>query len=444
MEKKKLKSNLFLLALPIAVQNLIAFMANAIDTIMIGQVSETAFSGTSLANQVFFIITLILSGIAGGSNVLISQYWGRKDKDSIYKVLAYTYRFVLGFVSIVTIFSFFFPDVVLKIFSNDSQLIEQGSIYLRSVCLSYVFFAISTITVQILRSVHEVKISMISSLTALLCNATLNYLLIFGKFGFPELGIMGMGIATTIARGVELIVVLVYVYCFEKNLILRIHKLRYLDHDIRRLFYHKCGPVCANEAMWSLGESCIVMIIGRLGAGVVMAMGIYNVITQLSSVLMDGLDSAACVLIGNTLGAKKFDELHVLRKYFKRLSMIVGGIDGILMLCSIPIVMVIYPMNNETQALAKQILLLGAMIEFFKAYQCMNMMGILRGGGDVKFACINDIIFLWGLALPLGLICATIWHMPFAIVFLAIKSDQIVKCFTSEIRIQKNHWMKAI
>lgn len=439
-----LKKSLFILALPIAIQNLVAFFGNAVDTVMIGQVSEVAFSGTSLANQVFFIMTLILSGIAGGSNVLISQYWGRKDRESIYKVLAYTYRFAIGFVVCIVIFSFFFPTTVLKIFSNNPELIEQGSIYLRSVCLSYLFFTISTITVQVLRSVQVVKIAMISSIIALACNAVLNYLLIFGNFGFPELGLTGAGIATTIARFIELAVVAVYVYQYDKNLELRIHKLRHLDKNVRQLFIQKCGPVCANEAMWSLGESCVVMIIGRLGTSVVMAMGIYNVITQLSSVLMNGLNSAACVMIGNTLGAKKFDELQTLRGYFQRLSLFVGGMDGVIMLLSIPIALGVYPMNEETQLLAKQILSVGAVIEFFKAFQCMNMMGILRGGGDVKFACMNDIIFLWGLALPFGFICANVFELPFILVFIAIKSDQVVKCLTSEWRIRKNHWMKAI
>lgn len=444
MEKKLLKKSLFVLALPIAVQNLIAFFANAIDTVMIGQVSEIAFSGTSLANQIFFIITLILSGIAGGSNVLISQFWGRKDKESIFKVLAYTYRFAIGFTLFMALFSFFFPEIVLKIFSNNLDLIEQGSIYLRYVCLSYTFFAISTITVQVLRSVRVVKIAMISSLTALITNATLNYVLIFGNFGFPELGLMGAGIATTIARGIECALVIIYVYRFENKLQIRLSKLRKLDPHIRKLFFHKCGPVCANEAMWSLGESCVVMIIGRLGPNVVMAMGIYNIIGQLSSVLMNGLNSAACVMIGNTLGAKKIDELNSIKGYFQKLSMLIGGMDGILMIACIPIVFMLYPMNEQTQALTKQILILGAVIEFFKAIQCMNMMGILRGGGDVKFACMNDIIFLWGLALPLGFVFATILHLPFVIIFIAIKSDQIVKCLTSEWRIRKNHWMKAI
>lgn len=444
MEKKQLKRSLFVLALPITIQNLVAFLGNAIDTVMIGQISEIAFSGTSLANQVFFIITMILSGIAGGSNVLISQYWGRKDRKSIYHVLSYTYRFALGFVCLIVFFSFFFPTTVLKIFSNDAQLIEQGSLYLRYVCLSYLFFAISTITVQILRSVHEVKISMISSIIALVCNALLNYVLIFGNFGFPKLGLMGAGIATTIARLIELCAVMIYVYRYEKNLHLRLHKLKALDKDVLRLFFQKCGPVCANEAMWSLGESCVVMIIGRLGPSVVMAMGIYNVIAQLSSVLMNGLDSAACVLIGNTLGARRLDDLHILRSYFQKLSLMIGGFDGMLMLGSIPIAFLMYPMNEQTRAITLQILILGAIIEVFKAFQCMNMMGILRGGGDVKFACMNDIIFLWGLALPLGFICAVLLKLPFAIVFFAIKSDQIVKCITSEWRIRKNHWMKAI
>ena len=444
MEKKQLKRNLALLALPIAAQNLVAFFANAIDTVMIGQLSETAFSATSIANQVFFIITLILSGIAGGSNVLISQYWGRKDKESIYKVLALTYRAALVFVGIVTLIALFFPVQILSLFTTDTALIQLGSEYLQFVAISYLFFCISTVTVQILRSVHAVKISMIASLIALGFNALLNYMLIFGNFGMPALGVKGAAIATTIARLIELMVVVIYVYFIDKKLEIRLYKLKSVDKDMLKLFIQKCGPVTSNEAAWSIGESCVVMIIGRMGANEVMAIGLYNVIAQLSNVLMNGLDSAACVLVGNTLGARKIDDLQDLRKYFQRLSKLIGLIDGLLMLLAIPVVLQVYPMNPTTQSMVKIILMMGAVIEVFKSIQCMNMMGILRGGGDVKFACMNDILFLWFFSLPLGFIFANWLHLPFPFVFIAIKSDQIIKCFTSELRIRSNKWMKTV
>lgn len=444
MEKKQLKITMAQLALPIAVQNLVAFFANAIDTVMIGQLSELAFSATSLANQVFFVVTLVLSGIAGGSNVLISQYWGRKDRESIYKVLALTYRIAFIFVGAVSAFSLFFPTQVMAIFTNEKMLIDLGSQYLQIVALSYLFFCFSTITVQVLRSTHEVKISMIASLVALGVNTALNYTLIFGNFGAPALGLRGAAIATTIARLVEFIIVVIYIYAFEKNLKIRFHKIIFVDKNIIPIFIRKCGPVTANEAAWSIGESCVVMIIGHMGAEEVMAVGIYNVITQLSSVLMNGIDSAACVLIGNTLGTKNIEALQLLRKNFQKLSWLIGLLDGLIMICAIPIVLKIYPMNDITQHLTSTILVLGSIIEIFKSAQCMNMMGILRGGGDVGFACMNDIVFLWLCALPLGYLCANIFHLSLPFVFIAIKSDQILKVFTSEARIRTNKWMNIL
>lgn len=441
---KQIRRTTLAIAFPIAIQNLVAFIANMVDTIMIGQISETAFASTSLANQLFFIITLVISGIAGGSNVILSQMWGRKDKDGMFKILAYTYRMVLLFVILMAFFAILFPEQVMQIFTSEIEMILIGSKYLRIVGISYLFFSISATTVHILRSANIVKIAMISSTIALSLNVVLNYLLIFGNFGFPKLGVQGAAIATTIARLIELCVILIYVYFIEKELQLRIHKLIPLDKNYRQVFIKNCTPVALNELMWSSGESMVVMIIGRMGTSAVAAIGIYNVVAQLSNVLMNGFDSAACIMIGNTLGAKKIKELHYQKKFFQKLSLGIGLFDGLIMLLAIPVVLMIYNIANTTQDILIKIMLLGAFIEVFKSMQCMNMMGILRGGGDVKFAALNDIIFLWFFSLPIGYLCAFVWEMPFPMVFMVIKSDQIIKYITSSYRIHGNQWMNYI
>ena len=441
---KNYKRTLLLLSLPIAAQNLVAFVANLVDTVMIGQLSETSFAATSLANQVFFIITLVISGISGGSNVILSQMWGRQDKEGMYKILAYTYRASIIFVLIVAFLAIAFPDAIMHLLTSDQELIRIGAQYLRIVGISYLFFGISSTTIQILRSANVVKISMISSFTALIVNMFLNYCLIFGNFGFPQLGVQGAAIATVIARFVELLVVLFYIYHVEDQLQLRIYKIKKTNHIYWHSFVSNCAPVAFNELMWSLGESMVVMIIGRMGLSMVSAISIYNVLTQLSNVLMNGFDSAACVMVGNTLGVKDYDLLHKQIKVFKRLAIIIGIIDGLFMICSIPATFVIYKISEETKNVLISILLLGSIIEVFKSMQCMNMMGILRGGGDVRFAALNDIIFLWLLVLPLGYLGAFVLHWHYLLVFFCIKSDQIIKYFTSEWRTRQSNNLKYI
>lgn len=439
-----IKKTMIAIAFPIAVQNLVAFIATMVDTIMIGRISETAFAATSLANQTFFIITLVISGIAGGSNVILSQMWGRQDKEGMFKILAYTYRVVIMFVLIIAMFAIFFPQLVMSIFTSNSEMILIGEQYLRIAGFSYLFFAISSITVQVLRSANIVKIAMTSSLIALSLNVILNYLLIFGEFGFPALGVQGAAIATTIARFTELCVVIYYIYFVEKDLCIRMHKLLYLDKSYRHLFFKNCTPVALNEFMWSFGESMVVMIIGRMGTSAVAAIGIYNIIAQLSNVLMNGFDSAACIMIGNTLGSKNLKELQLQKKYFQRLSLGIGIFDGLIMIMSIPIVLMLYNISSGSQDILIKIMLIGSIIEVFKSMQCMNMMGILRGGGDVKFAAMNDIVFLWLFSLPMGYLSAFVLHLSFPVVFMVIKSDQILKYITSSYRIQKNKWMNYI
>lgn len=441
---KHIRKELLILALPIALQNLVAFVANLVDTIMIGQLSENAFAATSLANQVFFILTLVISGISGGSNVILSQMWGRKDKDGMYKVMAYTYRTAFVFILIVSGITIFFPTFIMNLLTSENELIELGSQYLRIVGFSYLFYGLSATTLQILRSANIVKISMVSSCIALCLNMLLNYCLIFGNFGFPRLGISGAAIATTIARFVELFVVIIYLYAIDQKVQIRISKLLATDSNYFSLFVSKCTPVALNELMWSLGESMVVMIVGRMGTSMVSAIAIYNVIAQLSNILMNGLDSAACVMIGNTLGKQNQELLKIQITLFKKLSFVIGVIDGFMMIISIPIVPVFYELSSETLLMLVPILICGGIIEVFKSMQCMNMMGILRGGGDVKFAAMNDIVFLWLMVLPLGFIGAFIFEWHYLIVFICIKSDQIVKYFTSEWRTRQQGCLKYI
>lgn len=441
---KQMKKATLAIALPIAIQNLVAFIANMMDTVMVGQISESAFASISLANQVFFVITLVISGIAGGSNVILSQMWGRQDKEGMFKILAYTYRVVLIFVVLVSMCAVLMPEIVMSLFTHDMLMIETGSSYLKIVGISYLFFAISSTSVQVLRSANIVKISMVSSLTALVLNIILNYILIFGHFGFPVLGVKGAAIATTIARFVELCVVIIYLYVFEDQLQIRIKKLIPLDKSYRKLFFRNCTPVALNEFLWSSGESVVVMIIGRMGTSAVAAIGIYNVVAQLSNVLMNGFDSAACIIIGNTLGKKDIDELMIQKRFFQRLSLFIGVIDGLIMILAIPVALLIYDISLATETVLIKIMLVGSIIEVFKSLQCMNMMGILRGGGDVRFAAMNDIVFVWLFCVPVGYISAFVFKLPFSLVFFLIKSDQIWKYFTSEYRIRKNKWMNYI
>ena len=440
------------ITMPIALQNLITFAVNLMDTVMLGQLGEMPLAASSLANQVFFVVTLVVYGIGGGASVLTSQSWGRNDVRSIYKIMSYTYRLAAGFALIIAVLAVGEPSLLMSLFTNDQNVIRQGASYLRIVGWSYLFYTATSITLCILRSVKIVKIATALSVVCLFVNVGLNYVLIFGRLGMPRLGIAGAAIATLIARIVEFTVLMLYLWRKEQTL----HIWEYFQNRIGKIckksrepsvydggeslwtkFYTTSIPVIMNELLWAVGEAAVSMILGRMGTEVVSANAIYANISELSGVVVAGMYSAACVIIGNVIGAGDLEELKIYKKLFFRVSVIVGVLGMLIMLTCRGFVIDFYKVTDVTKMYAKQIMLIGAFVELCRSIQCMNAMGILRGAGAVKFAMFNDILFLWLFTIPAGCIAALVLHWPVAAVYVVLKLDQFLKIFTSGWKVKR-------
>lgn len=436
--------SMVIIAAPIAGQNLVNFAVNLMDTVMLGQLGEASLTASSLANQLFFIVTLVVYGVGGGANVLIAQYWGKKDMASIHKILAYTYRVAMGFALLMCALALLVPEAVMKLFIEDDIVIQMGARYLRVISLSYLFFTGTTITTCVLRAVHTVHIAMKLSAVALCVNVGLNYILIFGKFGAPSLGITGAAIGTLCARMVEFLLLLIYLYRKEDKLQIRLKKLIPLDRGLGRLYASVSIPVIMNELFWALGEAVVAMVLGRMGREVVSANSIYAVVSSLSGVVVSGVNSAACVVVGNVIGAGQYDQIPELKRSFRLTAVIVGTLGAVVMLVCRTFMIDFYQVSEVTKLYARQIMLLGAGVEFFRSMQTMSMMGILRGAGDVKFAMMNDLLFLWLFTIPLGFMAGLVWHLPIPAVYLTLKLDQVIKVFTSEWRLKGDRWIKNL
>lgn len=440
------------IAMPIALQNLITFAVNLMDTVMLGQLGEMPLAASSLANQVFFVVTLVVYGIGGGASVLTSQSWGRKDVRSIYKIMSYTYRLAACFALLIAVLAIGTPSLLMSLFTNDQNVIHQGASYLRIVGWSYLFYTATSITLCILRSVKIVKIATALSVVCLFVNVGLNYILIFGKLGMPRLGIVGAAIATLIARIVEFTVLMIYLWRKERTL----HIWEYFQNRIEKMckrsqepsvydggeslwtkFYTTSIPVIMNELLWVVGESAVSMILGRMGTEVVSANAIYANISELSGIVVAGMYSAACVIIGNVVGAGDLEELKIYKKLFFRVSVIVGVLGMLIMLTCRGFVIDFYKVTDVTKMYAKQIMLIGSFVELCRSIQCMNAMGILRGAGAVKFAMFNDILFLWLFTIPAGCVAALVLHWPVAAVYVVLKLDQFLKIFTSGWKVKR-------
>ncbi|EOU1475721.1 MATE family efflux transporter [Clostridium perfringens] len=435
---------LFSIALPIAVQNLITFMVSMVDTLMVGALGEIQLSAVSIANNLFFVLTILMFGLAGGSNIMISQYWGKGNVKTIHKILAIMYRVCLLITGIFIFIALFLPKYFMGIFTTDKVVIDFGASYLRIVCIGYLFYSITNCTIMMLRSVKTVSISIIVYTASLVVNSILNWIFIFGNLGAPELGIRGAAIATICARITEFSIVLVFMFIYERKIGLKIEHLLKLDKEILKDYVGLCTPVLCNELLWAIGASMISVIVGRMGTEVVAANSINGVAHQFVTVFIFGMSNATAVIIGNTIGEGKKEKAKEYAYSIGIFSVVMGCISGLMILLIKPFVVNFYNVSYSTKLIAMEIMTVTSGIIVFQSLASNFMMGVLRGGGDAKFVLINDLIFMWLVAIPGGFFVAFVLELPVALVFLVIKCDEILKSLTSVYRVISGKWVNDV
>ena len=347
---------------------------------------------------------------------------------------------VAVFVAIATIL----PEEFMRIYTSDIRVIEEGAIYLRIISIGYIFYALTNATIMMLRSVKTVKISLVVYSVSLMVNAIFNYIFIFGKFGVPALGVKGAAIATVMARIVEFLIVIIFMVKYENKICLRAKHLLKVDKIILKDFMVNCTPVLFNEFLWSTGSTMISIIIGRLGTETVAANSISNVVFQFVTVFIFGLSNATAVIIGNTIGEGKNEKAKEYSRTVGVLSILMGIMAGVVILLIRPIVVDFYNVSQATKDIAIQIMNSMSIIVIFQSFGITLMMGVLRGGGDAKFVLVNDIIFLWLVAIPCGFLTAFVLKWPIAAVFFVVKSDEIIKSIIATIRVLSGKWVRNV
>ena len=350
----------------------------------------------------------------------------------------------MAFALLMAAAALFCPGQIMRLFTGDRAVIGQGMRYLRIVSVSYLFYTGTTITTCLLRAVGDVRIAMKLSLLSLCVNTGLNYLLIFGKCGMPRMGITGAATATLCARAVEFCALMWYINKQESRLHIRLGKLRTVKPGFASLYFKVCIPVTANELFWALGEAVIAMILGRMGREVVSANSIYAVVSELSGVTMSGMNAAAGVVVGQAIGRGEKSALTQIKRQFQGAAVAVGALAASIMLVCRGFLIDLYQVSGVTKQYASEMMLVGAAVEFFRSIQCMNLMGILRGAGDVRFAMWNDLLFLWLFTIPLGFMAGLVWKLPVLAVYTVLKLDQMLKVFTSGWRLGGTAWMKDL
>ena len=430
----------------IALQNLIACFVGLVDNVMIGAYSQEALSGVALANQIQFFLQMLTGGVADGMAVIASQYWGTRRTDPIRRVvvLAVGFELLAGFCFLGVAQTM--PGTVLGWLTPDMASAAEGAKYMRIVSWSYPMFALTMLLVTAQRCVENVRVGMIASLSGLGLNILLNYALIFGNLGCPELGVEGAAWATLAGRTVELGVALFYTAKIDKKLQLRLHHFKTLDKVLLGDLLRVGTPVFLASASWGVAMTVQTAILGHMenAGSVIAANAIANTLFQVITVVVYGLAGSSGVVIGKAVGR---DDQEHLKEYVRTLQVLyvgVGLLTSALLLAFRPAILSLYSVTPEAYRMASDFIGVLCVTVIGTAYQCACLAGIVRGGGNTKFVFYNDLIFMWGIVLPLSLLAAFVFHWPAVWVFFCLKCDQLLKCMVAVWQVNSYHWVRKV
>ena len=428
---------------PMAIQNLISSAVNSADVIMLGYISQTAIAASSLAGNVAFILFMISTGLSSGLVMLGAQYWGKKDTEAIKTLLGIGLRICCSVEIIVACIAAFYPRILMLIFTKDSALIAEGCKYLRAASFSYVCLSFSQMFQAGFKSIERVKIVTITSTTSLFLNIGLNAVFIFGLLGVPKMGITGVGIATSIARFIEMVICFIYAghqtdIKFSVSCVFRRNKL------LTRDFFKYSLPAVGNELVWGSAFAMYSVIMGHLGEDIVAANSVVNTVRQLGSVLCFGMAYGGAIVVGKYMGAGDMAVAERNASRLARVTIFSGVLGAVLLICLYPVLPYIADLN-ETAAHYRNILL------FINAYSLIGasintvlICGIFRAGGDSKFGFVADIINMWCVSVPLGLLAAFVFKLPPLWVYFILFLDEFEKMPFVIHHYFKKGWLRNI
>lgn len=443
-ETKNFYKMAFSLVIPMALQNLINVGISSIDVLMLGKVSETVLSAASLASQVQFIMSLIFFGLTSGAAVLTAQYWGKKDTDTIIKIMGICMRFSLTVAVVFTLAVSVFPAQIMSFFTNEKPVIAEGVKYLRIISLSYIFMSITIIYLNIMRSVERVVISTVVYMISLISNVILASIFIFGLFGFPKLGIMGAALATLASRFIELIIVIVYALKFNHVLHFRPSSLLVKDKYLFSDFLHYSIPVTLNEMMWGSGVAMNSVVIGHLGSSVVSANSVAQISRQLAMIIAFGLANATAITIGRVIGENNLSAARDYSKRFIKLSIQAGILGAAIILTARPIAMSALNLSPLTQGFLSTMMYV---MSYFSVCQAINttlVVGVFRAGGDTKFGLFIDTTTMWGGSILFGALAAFVFKWSVPVVYIILMSDEIIKIPLTLWRYKSGKWLNNV
>ena len=433
------------LAFPIMIQNLISTLVNSADTIMLGYVSQTAMAASSLATQYTFVLFCFYYGLGIGTSVLCAQYFGKGDKQTVERIIGLAARVAILISLLFFVFSFFAPEAIMKIFTDSPQTIKEGAAYLKVLSFSFVFMGFSQVFVSALRSVGKIVFPSALYVVSLLVNVLMNAAFIFGLFGLPRLGVVGVALGTVSARAVEVILCFVY-SAAGKDIKFRLKNLFRRSGVLFKDFLKISAPSVVNDLMWGMAATTCTAILGHIGDDMVAANAVAVMVVNMGAIVCRGFSNATTIIVSQTLGENRMEDTKVYAKRMLWLTVIVSLLGCCVILAIRPFMVQFYH-DKLTETAIYYLGIIMIMTTWRLVGEGINtclICGCFRGGGDAKFGMVVDTVFMWGVSVPLMAIAAYVLKLPPVWVYFVMTLDEFEKMPVVFAHYFKFKWMKNI
>ena len=450
--KKYRDNELLKIAAPITFQYLMTSLVSASDAFMLGFLDQTSLSASSLATQVAFVYSLFYGAFVAGFNVLAAQYWGKKDRDVVEKITTISMRWALLVGIIFTLVTLIMPEMVMRIFTADPELIELGGVYLRTVSLSYVLTGFTQIYYGVLKVCDRAGLSSLIGSLSVVLNIFLNAILIFGLLGMPRMGIAGAALATVAARIFETVAVIIFVrkYDCPKTIMKYFFSLKGDESETNSIqtlekdYWKYSLPLLINQLGWGCGVTMYSVIMGHLGSDATAANSIASIVRTIIASVCWGFAAGVAIIIGGDLGRNELDKAKKLGGRYVRLSILIGAISGVVILCCIPLTLSVVNMTDQAKEYLKVMMMFASYYIIGNSLNSTIISGIFPAGGDTKFGMICDLVTLWCVIVPAGFLAAFVFKAPVLVVAFILTLDEFVKIPAVYKHYMKYNWVKNI
>ncbi len=441
MWDKEFLKRLSKLGAPIMLQNLFSVLGNSVTTFMTGLLGDLPIAAAGLNSQLYFLLMLVQFGVSSGCSLFTAQFWGKKDRESILKTLGVSLMLGLGVGMIFMLIALFLPRQFLGIFTQNEEVIEIATGLLRITGFSFLFTPVIFTYAFILRSTDQARLPLSASIVGVTLNILLGYALVFGKFGLPAMGVNGAAVSLLTARAVETIVLVFLVYRKKTTLAAPPRQIFSFDRLFLKRVLNRALPVITNELIWGLGITTYNAIFARLGVESYAAIAIRITVEDMMFVPFTGVTNACAIIVGNAIGAGAKDKAKGYVRQAITITILMGLTVGVCLFFSRGLILSYFNITETTRRLAMNILAVLAAVMWLRSSNFVLFIGMMRAGGDTRFAWFMDVVALWMVGVPLALLAVFVLHLPVYYAYLLVMSEEALKFGVSIFRFRSKRWI---